>query len=101
MKVTLMVHFVSAASVVPQVFAETAKSPVVETEMLVKVTAWLFVKVNLLAVLVVRSWLAFRARQVAAMPTMGAAGLIPREPRDPSSAASPKCDVVPKVLVTQ
>jgi hypothetical protein len=51
--VTLIVHFPLAARLVVQVVAETAKSPVVEITMLVNVTVWSLVRVNVFAALVV------------------------------------------------
>lgn len=52
-KVTLIVHFFFAARLVPHVVADTAKSPVVEIAMLLSVTDWLLVKVNVFGLLVV------------------------------------------------
>ena len=51
--VTLIVHLPLAARLVPQVLAETAKSPVVEIAMPVSATVWLLVRVNVFAALVV------------------------------------------------
>lgn len=52
-KVTLIVHFALAARLVVQVFADTAKSPVVEIAILFSVTVWLLTRVNVFAALVV------------------------------------------------
>jgi hypothetical protein len=51
--VTLIVQLVFAARLVPHVFAETAKSPVVEIEMPVSETFCLLLSVNTFAGLVV------------------------------------------------
>jgi hypothetical protein len=51
--VTLIVHLLFAAKLVEQVFAATAKSPVVEITMLLRLTVWLLVSVNVLGKLVV------------------------------------------------
>ena len=50
---TLMVQFVLAARLAPQVVVETLKSPVVEITMLESVTLWLFLSVNVFGRLVV------------------------------------------------
>jgi hypothetical protein len=51
--VTLIVHLPLAAKLVVQVVADTAKSPVVEGTILVSVTVWLLVSVNVFGKLVV------------------------------------------------
>ena len=51
--VTLIVHLAFAARLLVQVLAETAKSPVAETAMLVSATLCLLVRVNVFAGLVV------------------------------------------------
>jgi hypothetical protein len=53
MNTKLIVHFPLAAKLVVQVVADTAKSPIVEIAMLVRVTVWLLVRVNVFAALVV------------------------------------------------
>lgn len=53
LNVTLIVHLPLAAKLVVQVFADTAKSPVVEIAMLFSATVWLFVRVNVFGALVV------------------------------------------------
>ena len=50
---TLMVQLVLAARLVVQVVAKTVKSPVVEITMLLSVTLWLFLRVNVFGRLVV------------------------------------------------
>lgn len=52
-KVTLIAQLALAAKLVVQVVDDTAKSPVVETAMLVSATFWLLIRVNVFAVLVV------------------------------------------------
>lgn len=52
-KVTLTAHLSFAPKLVVHVVADTAKSPVVEIAMLVSVTLWLLVRLNVFAVLVV------------------------------------------------
>ena len=52
LKTTLIVHFAFLAKLLPQVVAETAKAPPVEMLMLFKLTFRSFVKVNVLAALV-------------------------------------------------
>jgi len=51
-KTTWIVHVLFAAKLVPQVVANTAKSPLVETAILFSVTLWLLVKVNVFGKLV-------------------------------------------------
>jgi len=51
--VTLIVHFPLAGKLVVHVFDDTAKSPVVEIEILVSATVWLLVRVKVFAALVV------------------------------------------------
>jgi hypothetical protein len=50
---TLIVQLVFAARLAPQVVVETLKSPVVEITMLLSVTLWLFLSVNVFGRLVV------------------------------------------------
>ena len=51
--VTLIVHLLFGPKLVVHVVAETAKSPVVEITMLLRVTVWLLVRVNVFGGLVV------------------------------------------------
>ena len=52
-KVTLIVHLSFDPKLVVHVVAETAKSPVVEITILLRVTVWLLVRVNVFGGLVV------------------------------------------------